>query len=332
MAKSKKKRKIIIIVITVILVLLIAAYFFAANFLVSACLVPSFMEKLDAFEEITVESYAQQVQTDSLKENQRELTASANEWFEGSDPEKISVVTEDGYTLIASLVRGDTNNWALVLHGYTGWKEEMYMFAQFYNEMGFNVIVPDLRCQGESEGDFIGMGYTDSSDCMLWLDYILSEDPDAEIILHGQSMGAATALIMSGREDLPSNVKAVVSDSSYTDAYSMFENKLNEWFHIPAFPIIDTSCLMLRIRGGYDLKKASAINAVKNSSTPTLFIHGTEDAMIPVSHAYELYDAAACEKELYIVENAGHGQTQDVDPEAYFDTIAEFCGLRSRLS
>lgn len=80
---------------------------------------------------------------------------------------------------------------------------------------------------------------------MLWINYILDQDPEAEIVIHGQSMGAACALMMTGREDLPENVKAVVSDCAYTDAYTMFQEKITQWFHLPAFPILDTANLML---------------------------------------------------------------------------------------
>ena len=83
---------------------------------------------------------------------------------------------------------------------------------------------PDLRCQGESEGDFIGMGWTYHFDGMIWVQYILSKDSDTRIVLQGQSMGAAAALMMSEEEDLPENIKAVVSDCVYTDAYSMFRD------------------------------------------------------------------------------------------------------------
>ena len=72
------------------------------------------------------------------------------------------------------------------------------------------------------------------------------------------------------------------------------------------------------------MKDASAIEAVKRSHTPTLFIHGKEDAMIAVSMAGQLYEAAACEKELLLVEGAGHAQSQDKDPEQYFGTIRQF--------
>ena len=78
---------------------------------------------------------------------------------------------------------------------------------------------------------------------------------------------------------------------------------------------------MLQLRGGYDLKDASALEAVKKSSTPTLFIHGDQDEMISVEMSGELYQAAACPKELLIVEGAGHAQCQDKDPEGYYGAV-----------
>lgn len=293
--------------------------------LVSACLVPSFMEKLDAFEEITAKGYSQQVHTSDIIENRKAAVTATNEWLSGAKGQTLTRQTADGYQLTATefFPAGGSHKWVLLLHGYTGWKEEMYPFAYWYHEQGYHALVPDLRCQGESEGDFIGMGWTDHFDCMLWIDYILSQDPHAQIVLHGQSMGAATALMMSG-EELPSNIQAVVSDCSYTDAYHMFGEKIKEWFHLPAVPLVDSACLMLRLRGGYNLKDASALEAVKKSKTPTLFIHGDSDAMISVQMSKELYEAASCEKELLIVEGAGHGQAQEKDPEAYFGTIHDF--------
>lgn len=323
--KSGKKRRIIFF-FSFMTAFLVVLYFILVNFLVSAALVPSFMRKLESFERITNESYEAQVQTSDIKVNRQFAINDTNEWLETVNRRKISTETEDGYTLIAEEFFADENShkWALVLHGYTGWKEEMYPFAYWYYEEGYNVVAPDLRCQGESEGDFIGMGWTDHYDCELWISYILSRDPDAQIVIHGQSMGAATALMMTGEEGISSNICAVVSDCAYTDAYSMFGEKIKQWFHLPAFPIVDTACVVLRIRGGYNLKDASAINAVKNSNTPTLFIHGAADAMIAVEMTKQLYEAANCRKELLIVEGAGHAQSQDKDPDTYYETIRVF--------
>lgn len=308
---------------------LLALYFMLVNFLVSAALVPSFMEKLEAFERITEESYAVQVQTSDIKVNHQTILNETNEWLETVQCQKITAETADGYLLAAEEFFTepsvtDSHKWALVLHGYTGWKEEMYPYAYWYHEEGYHVIVPDLRCQGESEGDFIGMGWTDHYDCGLWIQYILGQDADARIVIHGQSMGAATALIMTEEEDLSSNVAAVISDCAYTDAYTMFGEKITEWFYLPSFPLVDSACLVLRIRGGYNLKDASAIDAVRKSNTPILFIHGDEDAMISVQMSKDLYEAANCRKELLIVEGAGHAQAMDKDPDLYWGTVKAF--------
>lgn len=327
----KKKRKVFIILL-IIIFLLAVLYFILVNFLVSAALVPSFMRKLESFDRITDESYAAQVQTSDIQVTRQLALNHTGEWLETVDSRKISTVSADGYTLVAMEFAGqageradeDTHLWALVLHGYTGWKEEMYPFACWYYEQGYRVVVPDLRCQGESEGDFIGMGWTDHYDCNLWIDYILSQDSDAQIIIHGQSMGASTALIMTGDEALSEHVVAVVSDCAYTDAYSMFGDKVTEWFYLPAFPLVDSARIVLKLRGGYDLTDASALNAVSVSSTPTLFIHGASDAMISVQMSEDLYEAASCPKELLIIDGAGHAQAQDKDPDTYYGTISRF--------
>lgn len=412
-AKEKRNRKKIVKAAGISLGLLLIFYILLVNFLVSAALVPSFMEKLEAFERITEESYAAQVQTSDIKGNRQIALNETKEWLETAEHKKLSVETEDGYRLIAEefpagnsgapeelsaekpeieeeasagtpeeisagvleelsaekrgieeeasagipkelsvekqgieeaagiseeLGSGESSfdtgksagernhKWVLLLHGYTGWKEEMYPFAYWYHKQGYHALVPDLRCQGESEGDFIGMGWTDHFDCMLWIDYILSQDEEAQIVIHGQSMGAAAALMMTG-EELPKQIQAVISDCAYTDAYSMFGEKIKDWFGLPAFPLVDSACLMLRLRGGYNLKDASALEAVRKSKTPTLFIHGDSDAMISVQMSRELYEAAACEKELLIVEGAGHGQAQEKDPDTYYETIEEFLEL-----
>lgn len=328
MAKTRKKnikKRIIIIAASVFLVLFIL-YWVLIYFLVSAALVPSFMEKLDKFEEITDKSYSEMVWTNDITTNEENDWAATNEWLKSVTYEKLNITSDDGYNFDAVMFLQDdySDKWVLMLHGYTGWKEEMYRYAYHYYLMGYNILCPDLRCSGSSEGDFIGMGYTDSFDCLKWLDVIIKRDADARIVLHGQSMGAATALIMTGNEDLPDNVVACVSDCAYTSAYEMFADKCKSWFNLPAFPIVDSAVLMLRLRGGYNLRDASPIDAVAKSDVPTLFIHGMDDALISESMAERLYMAEAADKELYVVCGAGHAQSSDKDPIGFYDAIEKF--------
>ena len=305
--------------------ILLALLVLASNIVVDLALVPEKMEQTQAFEDITEDSYEALVKTDDIEQNKMASLEKTEKWVRSADSEEVSVTTKDGYRLLgrAFYQEGESHDWVLLLHGYTGWKEEMYPIAFEYAERGYQVLVPDMRCSGESEGDFIGMGWTDRKDNLLWLQTILKKDKNARIVIHGQSMGGACALMMTG-EDLPDNVKAVVSDSAYTDAYSIFKKQLKDWFHLPGFPLVDGADLMLQIRGGYSLKKASALDAVKKSTIPLLIIHGEEDVFVPVEMAYTLYDAADCEKELLIVEGAGHAQAPDKAPQEYYKTVFSF--------
>lgn len=323
-ARLKPSKKLKIILCGTLFSLFIL-YWIICYFLVSLALVPSFMEKTEIFDTVTATSIEALVQTDDIKNNRAASWNLTNEWLENAEMETLCVTTIDGYHLVAAAFspEEDSRDWVLLLHGYTGWKEELYPIAFQYVQRGYHVLVPDMRCSGESEGDFIGMGWTDRLDNMLWLAQILSVNPDARIVIHGQSMGASCALMMCG-EELPSQVYAIVSDCAYTDAYHMFAKQMKDWFNLPSFPLLDSMNLTLQARGGYDLKEASALEAVKASRLPVLIIHGAEDDIVPVSMAYELYEAAPEPRELLIIEGAGHAQAVDKAPELYYNTVFEF--------
>lgn len=308
-----------------IMAVVIVLFFVVCNVLVDVALVPAKMEQTEAFSEITEQSLEALVHTDDIAENKVIAESETENWLTWVRTVRLSVMTEDGYRLEgqAFLQEEVNHKWVLLLHGYTGWKEAMFPIAYQYYQMGYQILCPDMRCNGESEGDFIGMGWTDRVDNLLWLNHITGQDADAQIVIHGQSMGAACALMMTG-EVLPGQVKAVVSDGAYTDVYTIFQKQIKEWFNLPAFPVIDGANLVLQMRGGYNIKQASAFDAVKKSKVPILFIHGIEDVFIPVEMGEELYQAADCEKELLLVDGAGHAQAQDKDPDAYYGTVFSF--------
>lgn len=216
-----------------------------------------------------------------------------------------------------------TDKWAIVVHGYTSEGKLVSAKAKHLYDMGYNVLVPDLRGHGTSEGDYIGMGWHDRLDVVNWIDTTIKENPNAKIVLHGTSMGAATVLMVSG-EELPSNVKAIIADCGYTSAWDEFTYQLDALFGLKPFPVMQLSNIVTKIKSGYSLKDASALEQVKNSKTPILFIHGDEDDFVPYSMMEELYDATSSEKEMITIEGAGHDDSYLVNPTLYWNTITEF--------
>lgn len=247
--------------------------------------------------------------------------------------ELITALSEDGLKLSGYFVKTKENshNYAILCHGYTGDSSSMNIFAGKIHSLGFSVLAPDARAHGMSEGNVRGMGYPERRDIIVWINEILKKDKDAKILLLGTSMGGATVLFASGEKDLPSCVKAVISDCSFTDVYTQISLTAKRYASfLPAFPYIDIASFFCRIFGGYSLKEANCVEAVKKSRTPTLIIHGSKDKVVPSYMAETLYENANCPKEKLIVEGAGHTKSVRVNPELYWQRVERF--LEGRFS
>jgi fermentation-respiration switch protein FrsA (DUF1100 family) len=84
------------------------------------------------------------------------------------------------------------------------------------------------------------------------------------------------------------------------------------------------SNIVVKMKAGYSLEDASAIEQVKNSKTPILFIHGDKDDFVPYSMMDELYNATSSDKEKLTIEGAGHDHSYLVNPKLYWTSINTF--------
>ena len=263
-------------------------------------------------------------------ENEGKEYIEGRKWAAGHPGRKdIYIRADDGLQLHANLIPSedpDCHRYAVCVHGYAGSSFGGGLFASVYRDRyGMNVLLPDLRGFGSSDGDYIGMGYDDSRDLLCWLDWIIQKDPDARIVLHGVSLGAATVLMTTGLS-LPSQVRAAISDSSYTTALESLEylyKKQNNAV-IPAPVMMEFLRAVTLVRAGYDLAKASPVEAVAHSHTPTLFIQGQADHTIPAEMMPRLYKAASCPKAFLWIPGADHKKAVIVDPETYWARVERF--------
>ena len=247
------------------------------------------------------------------------------EWFDEKDPERLFTFNKYSDCLHAYYIKADepSDIYVIDCHGFTSRPRDMGIYAKRFNEQGFNVLLPCLRGHDNSEHNYIAMGWDDRLDIVEWISYIIEQNPNAKIILHGVSMGAATVMMTTG-EELPANVVCAVEDSGYTSVWDEFCSQITKVFHLPPFPFVDAANLSTRLYLGFDLKRASALEQVKRSKTPTLFIHGDADTFVPFSMLQPLYDAAACEKEMLAFSGVPHAVSALVEPERYWSTVNAF--------
>ena len=249
----------------------------------------------------------------------------ANEAFLAANPgQEVEISSTDGLTLAGFYYPNDGHRWVIAIHGYRGSHLGATALAQHYHDAGYQVLTPDLRACGDSEGDYVGMGWLDRKDILNWIDWILTQDPDAEIVIHGISMGAATTMMTSG-EDTPDAVKVFVEDCGYTSECDVFSSELSLRFGLPEFPLLYTAQAMSKLKAGYSFQEASAIDQVAVCDKPMLFIHGTLDDFIPFEMLDQLYNANPGDnKRELVAEGAGHGEAMYALGDTYWDTVFDF--------
>ena len=185
-----------------------------------------------------------------------------------------------------------TSKTAVIVHGYTDNAIRMMMIGYLYNKsLGYNILLPDLRYSGLSDGDAFQMGWLDRKDVMLWMDIANQIYGDStQMVVHGISMGGATTMMVSG-EPQPDYVKCFVDDCGYTSVWDQFSKELKEDFGLPAFPLLYTSSWLCDWTKGWNFTEASSLEQVKKCSLPMLFIHGDKDDYVQTWMVHELYKA-----------------------------------------
>ena len=186
------------------------------------------------------------------------------------------------------------------------------------------MLQPDARAHGESEGKYIGFGCLDRKDALGWINWAIEKyGGDVEIILHGISMGASTALMASGL-DLPAQIKGIVSDCGFTSPKEVFTHVLKTMYHLPTFPIMQGAEIVNKKLAGYGMDECNAKREVAKSKVPVLFIHGSKDTFVPARMCQEIYDCCSSPKKMLIVEDAAHGESYFKDMNAYEAALDDF--------
>ena len=120
------------------------------------------------------------------------------------------------------------------------------------------------------------------------------------------------------------SVKAIVADCAFTSPYDVFSHIRKRDYHLNPFPIMNINDSMCRKKAGYGFSDYSTLDAVKTTKLPILFIHGKEDNFVPTWMSEKNYQVCTSPKEIYLVENAGHGAAYYENPEVCQEKIRSF--------
>ena len=164
-------------------------------------------------------------------------------------------------------------------------------------EKGYDVLLFDYRGFGESQGEPTIAGV--HRDAERVLDYVLKNLPEeVQVIVYGQSLGAAVCLSAVADSPEKERVSLVISESGFSSYKTIAADKLDSFFL--------TSILKTPLLRGLE-ENLSPVNKVKElSPVPLLVVHGEKDRVVQSYHARELYENAREPKEIWLIPYEYH--------------------------
>ena len=215
---------------------------------------------------------------------------------------------------------------AVVLHGWRNCAIDFMHIGRLYHEqLGYNLLMPDLHAHGLSEGRVIGMGWQERLDVLRWMQVGARLFRSDDFVVHGVSMGAATVMNVSG-EVMPEEVRRVrfVEDCGYTSVWDEFGYELKVEFGLPEVPLMYTTSLLCRLLNGWSFGEASSLRQVAKCRWPMLFIHGDNDHFVPSWMVHPLYEAKPMGKELWVTPGTEHALSYQDYTEEYLSRLRSF--------
>ncbi len=243
------------------------------------------------------------------------------EYIYSLNPKDLYINSFDNLKLHGLFINNNTNKTIVCVHGYKA-KDGLYDFgmsAKFLNSLGYNLLFVDNRAHGLSQGKYIGFGVLDSIDVNSWIDYLVTNMNQETIILYGMSMGGAT--VMNAQNN---KAKAIIADCGFASGYDEVAYQIKKMHHLPSFPLVPISNILLKLLAKYSLKDKEAYKSIKNYHNNLLIIHGGKDHFVPTGDAYKIFDNATCHKKILIVPGASHAKSYLKDSKLYEQTIKEF--------
>lgn len=257
-----------------------------------------------------------------------------------SDSELVpfQTVTSDDLKIIGKYYKNTkikSDNWIVLIHGYTQSKEDSLANGSYFAQLGFNIISFDLRNHGESDDALVSFGVQEQKDLISVLDYVKNELGAKTIGLSGWSLGAYTVNLFSlTADDLIKKYNVIfgISDSTFIDIEPTLEKVA--LYKFPHVHLTKEVCrgVMDYYKSEYkintDLLNAYNIELPKETF-PILYMHGKRDVITdPNDSANFIKLRSKIKKEknddLVYFDNAFHIQSFRMNVEQYVANVRNF--------
>ena len=237
--------------------------------------------------------------------------------YDSYEKKEYTVKAYKDYELHVTLVKNpvETDKYVIISHGFKSNRYGAVKYVDTYMDLGFNCIIYDLRDHGENAKAALSLGQFESEDLEKLIEDSYNRYGNIRLGLHGESMGAATSLMVLAKKP---KVDFVVADCGFSNLYDLLHAAYDVAKVGAVLPSVN---LAMKLRYGYDMKKTSPKDALVGNEVPVCFIHGEADTFILPENSQVNKAATAGYSELHLVPDAAHARSREVLGEAEYRSI-----------
>lgn len=252
----------------------------------------------------------------------------ADHWLKEHMAQGVTIRSLDGLRLHGIWVPANqARGTVLLAHGYRStYLVDFGPAFEYYHDLGLNLLIPEQRAHGESQGKYITFGVKESDDMLCWLRFHNTEFGEFPIVLNGLSMGASTVIYMLGKS-LPKNVRGVIADCGYTSPADILAKIFRTVTHLPPMPALIVTDALARLLAGFSIWKYNSRKVLRSCKLPILMIHGKADTFVPCEMTQNAFEACTGPKDMFLVDGAEHGVSFLVDQERYIAHVKKFLSV-----
>jgi pimeloyl-ACP methyl ester carboxylesterase len=225
----------------------------------------------------------------------------------------------DGGLIAKAGVRRPT---IVYVHGRTANRMELAPLAQAMFNEGYNAVLWDSKSRQISYGP-------KEIDQVRRIVGFIRKDPYVvmdEIYVIGFSLGAAIA-IGAASADTDRHIRGIVADSPYADLKEVASRYVTAFGAIPkavAWPARTVTFATVRAMHGIEFESRNPADWARGVTCAVFLIHGKSDKTIPYKHGKQILERLHTNKELWLVDGAGHTEAFSSLPAEYVRRVFNF--------
>ena len=199
----------------------------------------------------------------------------------------------------------------IYLHGNSSSRCEAYQDISYLLNRNITVFAFDFCGCGQSDGEYISLGYYEKKDVHCVVEYLLKSKKVSKIGLWGRSMGAVTAIMYANEH--PSLIDAMILDSGFYSLKILINELIFSKIKLPKF-IFDKLLNMVKEtvkeKAHFDLDTIEPYIFAKNCLVPAFFCHGNEDDFVLPHHSQDLFNEYKGKDKYIEFAKGGHNSSR----------------------